>query len=69
MAKFDAEYIIAALNKRNNERDRLNKLYGITSEYINKVANSENEKDHLHLDDLTLIDSNSEVKNLIIEKI
>ena len=38
------------------------------AEYINKVANSENEKDHLHLDDLTLIDSNSEVKNLIIEK-
>ena len=38
------------------------------AEYINKVANSENEKDHIHLDDLTLIDSNSEVKNLIIEK-
>ncbi len=38
------------------------------AEYIIRVANSNNEKDHLHLDDLTLIDSNSEVKNLIIEK-
>ena len=44
MAKFDAEYIIAALNKRNNERDRLNKLYGITSEYINKVEEAKNKK-------------------------
>jgi hypothetical protein len=39
------------------------------AEYINKVANSENEKDHLHLDDLTIVDKDSEIKNLIIEKI
>jgi hypothetical protein len=44
MAKFDAEYIIAALNKKNNERDRLNKLYGITSEYIHKVEEAKNKK-------------------------
>ena len=39
------------------------------AEYITKVANSNNEKDHLHLDDLTIVDKDSEVKNLIIEKI
>ena len=38
------------------------------AKYIEELANSNQEKDHLHLDDLTLIDSNSEVKNLIIEK-
>ena len=38
------------------------------ADYINSVALSEKEKDHLHIDDLTLIDSNSSIKNLIIEK-
>ena len=39
------------------------------AEYITNVANSNNEKDHLHLDDLTIIDSNSNIKEIIIEKI
>ncbi len=39
------------------------------AEYIIKVANSNNEKDHIHLDDLTIVDKNSDIKNLIIEKI
>ena len=38
------------------------------AEYIKKVALSENEKDHLHLDDLTLIDNESSILSLIIEK-
>lgn len=38
-------------------------------EYINKIANSPQEKDHIHLDDLTLISKESNIKNLIIEKI
>ena len=37
--------------------------------YINKVANSSLEKDHLHLDNLTIINNNSKIKELIIEKI
>ncbi len=39
------------------------------AEYIIKVENSNNEKDHIHLDDLTIVDKNSDIKNLIIEKI
>lgn len=38
------------------------------SEYINKLANSNNKNDHIHLDDLTIINSNSIIKELIIEK-
>ena len=38
------------------------------SDYIKKVALSNNSKDHLHLDDLTIIDNDSNIKNLIIEK-
>ena len=37
-------------------------------EYIKKVTESNLEKDHIHIDDLTLIDKNSAIKNLIIEK-
>lgn len=37
--------------------------------YIKDIANSNNEKDHLHLDDLTIISKESNIKNLIIEKI
>ena len=36
--------------------------------YIIKVANSNQKKDHLHLDDLTIISTDSSIKNLIIEK-
>ena len=36
--------------------------------YITKLANSNQEKDHIHLDNLTIIDENSNIKNLIIEK-
>jgi hypothetical protein len=37
--------------------------------YINEVANSSLEKDHLHLDNQTIIDKNSTINELIIEKI
>ena len=37
------------------------------AQYINKVA-LEEETTHLHLDDLTLIDKESIIKNLVIEK-
>lgn len=36
--------------------------------YIVNIALSDNEKDHIHLDELTLIDKGSEIKNIIIEK-
>ena len=38
------------------------------ADYIVSVALSENKNDHVHLDELSLIDENSEIKNLIIEK-
>ncbi len=38
------------------------------AEYIHKIANSKDEKDHLHLDDLTIISKESSICNLIIEK-
>ena len=38
------------------------------AEYIKKVALSENEKDHLHLDDFTFINNESSILSLIIEK-
>ncbi len=38
------------------------------ADYIISVALSESKKDHIHLDDLTLINKNSEIKELIIEK-
>ncbi len=36
--------------------------------YIINVAISNNVKDHLHLDDLTIINEESNIKNMIIEK-
>ena len=36
--------------------------------YIVNIALSDNDSDHIHLDELTIIDNNSEIKNLIIEK-
>lgn len=36
--------------------------------YIINVAISNNAKDHLHLDDLTIINEESNIKNMIIEK-
>ncbi len=38
------------------------------TEYIKKVCDSNLDKDHIHLDDLTLIDKDSKIKNIIIEK-
>ena len=35
---------------------------------ILSVALSENNKDHIHIDDLTLLNKNSKINNLIIEK-
>jgi hypothetical protein len=36
--------------------------------YIKEVASSNLENDHIHLDELTLINDNSNIKNLTIEK-
>ena len=36
--------------------------------YILNTALSEEKKDHIHLDELTLLDKNSKIHNLIIEK-
>lgn len=36
--------------------------------YIQQVAQSRLESNHLHLDDLTLISSTSKIKKLVIEK-
>ena len=36
--------------------------------YIVNVALSNNEKDHLHIDDLTIINHNSSINSIIIEK-
>jgi len=38
------------------------------SDYIKEVATSENKSDHIHLDELTIISSDSKIKELIIEK-
>ena len=37
-------------------------------EYINRIIKSEDNNNHIHLDELTIINNNSEIKNLIIEK-
>ncbi len=46
------------------DKDDLQEL----SDYIKKVALSNYNSDHLHLDELTLISNDSPIKNLIIEK-
>lgn len=38
------------------------------SNYIKEIANSTSDKDHLHIDELTLISKESDIKSLIIEK-
>ena len=38
------------------------------SNYIKEIADSVNDKDHLHIDELTLISKESDIKSLIIEK-
>ena len=38
------------------------------SKQIKEIATSENTNDHIHLDELTIISSNSPIKELIIEK-
>ena len=38
------------------------------AKYITDIANSDTDNDHIHLDDLTIIDKNSNIKELIIEK-
>ena len=59
------------INMDNNEliikghKDELLEL----AEYINNIALSEEEKDHIHLDELTIIDKDSNIKNIIIEKV
>ena len=50
LSKFDAEYIIKAINKKNRKTNILNKMYGITSEYINEL-NKAKRKKYLKLKD------------------
>ena len=38
------------------------------SDYIRNTALSKNSIDHIHLDDLTIINSDSKIKSIIIEK-
>ncbi len=38
------------------------------ADYIVNIAISDNKKDHLHLDELTLINNKSIIKSMIIEK-
>jgi hypothetical protein len=38
------------------------------SSYISNIANSNLDNDHLHLDELAIIDKESNIKNVIIEK-
>ena len=38
------------------------------SGYMKRVAESDSERDHIHLDDLTIVSEESDIKNLIIEK-
>jgi len=48
--KFDEKYIINAINKRNYKKNRLNKVYGITVDYLNKL-NAAKRKKYLSLKD------------------
>ena len=48
--KFDEKYIINAINKRNYKKNRLNKVYGITVDYMNKL-NAAKRKKYLSLKD------------------
>lgn len=58
LISYDDELLI-----KGNKSDLLE-----LSDYIKKVALSDNNQDHIHLDDLTIINNNSNIKNLIIEK-
>lgn len=50
IAKFDEDYIINSINKKDRQRNKLNKIYGITSDYINHI-NSAKRKKYLTLKD------------------
>ena len=50
ISKFDEEYIANAILNRNKQRNKLNKIYGITSAYINKL-NAAKRKKYLTLKD------------------
>ena len=51
----------------DEDRKTINDIIEL-SDYIKKVALSNNKNDHLHLDDLTLINKDSIIKNIVIEK-
>ena len=58
------------INYDNNDlvnKDNKDDLIELAN-YIINVAISNNVKDHLHLDDLTIINEESNIKNMIIEK-
>ena len=38
------------------------------ADYVLDVALSNNDKDHIHIDEFSLVDKDSEIKSLIIEK-
>ena len=59
-----------SINNYNNEIVIKGKQLDLLelANYLVKVALSSNDKDHIHLDDLTLLNRDSDIKNLIIEK-
>lgn len=50
ISKFDEEYIQGAIEKKIKQRNKLDKIYGITSDYINQI-NSAKKKKYLTLKD------------------
>ena len=68
--KLDYNYDGINIKVNNKELVISGKQYDLVelANYIIKVALSNNERDHLHLDNLTIINEDSNIEELIIEK-
>ena len=60
---LEVNYISNELNIKASQSDLLE-----LADYIISLALSDNNEEHIHLDDLTLISDDSEIKEIIIEK-
>ena len=60
---LEVNYISNELNIKGSQSDLLE-----LADYIISLALSDNNEEHIHLDDLTLISDDSEIKEIIIEK-
>ena len=60
---LEVNYISNELNIKGSQSDLLE-----LADYILSLALSDNNEDHIHLDDLTLISDDSDIKEIIIEK-